>query len=470
MATTPQPIVWEFCREIGEVENTGMVVHYPDESCQSLYLNSGISTKVGEAPEGHWKENEPGAEEKIVNHKYSVLGLDHASVGILYGAAYLPSNKTLYLLRYCYQKDISTIVEDGTWSMQIDNPINQLSLTLSNINAKWFDNDISFFQPGSKITLGFSFGDSNVYKVGTAWLDEVSFDILSDTIPISARNTIGFLLKDQTFDDVQSFSGSAAKVTKDILKALGATKYRVESNSAEVEYKFAANTTGLNGLQAMSDDLSDIAPTGQHWGMEEMPDGTILIGHDEFRAKYLPKGHYTFHTGKELFKRKTSKRSDGAYTHVYVTGKDKDNNDLDPVYLEVEHWPFWNLGSHRTYHASLESTTQAKLEAYAEALARSIQYVGISEDFEGPIRPQLLVGDIAAAYTDDDPTPTSLGIITEIKHHFGKGGFWTGFTIDSGGDATESGSYVFTSAKSIHGDTRRKRITDIIKQLSAFKS
>ena len=470
MATTPQPIVWEFCREIGEVENTGMVVHYPDESCQSLFLNGGISTKVSEAPEGHWKENEPGAEQTVSGELYSILALDHAAPTILYGSAYHPTEKTLYLLRYCYLKDISAVVEDGTWSMQIDNPISQLSLTLANINAQWFDTDVTFFQPGSKITLGFSFGDSNSYRIGTAWLDEVSYDILSGTIPISARNTIGFLLKDQTFDTEQSFSGGVTQVVRDMLSVLGVTKYRVQASNETVEYQFSANTTGLSGLQTMGNDLSEGAPPGQQWGMEEMADGTIIIGYDAFRADYLPKGHYTFHSGKDLFKRKTAKRSDGAYTHVYVTGKDINDTDLEPVYLAVDHWPFWNLGSHRTYHASLENTTQAKLQAYAEALARSIQYVGISEDFEGPIRPQLLVGDIAAAYTDDDPTPTSLGIITEIKHHFGKGGFWTGFTIDSGGDATESGGYVFTSAKSIHGDTRRKRITDIIKQLSAFKS
>ena len=465
MATTPQPIVWEYYREIGDVDGTGTVLHYPDESCQSLYLKSGLRTMVSEAPEGHWKENEPGPEQVISNESYSMLDTDHAALGMVYGSAYHPQENTLYLLRYYYMKDISALVENGTWAMQIDNPISQLTMNVANINAEWFDTDVTFFQPGSKITLSFSFGDSKAYKIGTAWLDEVSYDALSGTVPISARNTIGFLLKDQTFDDEQDFAGAAMEIAKDILDIFGVTKYQVEGNETEVDYHFSPTTTGMSGLETMGSNLSEGAPPGQQWAMEEMADGTIIIGFDAFRARFLPKGHYIFHSGKELFKRKTSKRSDGAYTHVYVTGKDKNDNDLTPVSVEVDHWPFWNLGTHRTFHEELKDTTQTQLQAYAEALARTIQYVGISEAFEGPIRPHLLVGDIAAVYTDDDPVPTSLGIITEITHHFGKEGFYTAFTIDSGGDATESGDYVYTSAKSIHGDTRRKRITDIIKQL-----
>ena len=63
--------------------------------------------------------------------------------------------------------------------------------------------------------------------------------------------------------------------------------------------------------------------------------------------------------------------------------------------------------------------------------SESLQYVGKIESFTGPFRPQFILGDEAVIIDSDGST--SLGLITEITHRFGKEGFYTDFTVDSGG-------------------------------------
>ena len=87
----------------------------------------------------------------------------------------------------------------------------------------------------------------------------------------------------------------------------------------------------------------------------------------------------------------------------------------------------------------------------------------MQETFSGPLRPQLLVGDVASVYYGDDTESTGLGIITEVRHSFGKRGFSTEFTLDSGGSATDASGYIVTNNAALSGDTRRKRVLDFIR-------
>jgi hypothetical protein len=94
------------------------------------------------------------------------------------------------------------------------------------------------------------------------------------------------------------------------------------------------------------------------------------------------------------------------------------------------------------------------------------QYVGIGEDFTGPFRPQLLVGDVASVV--NGTVGTNLGIITEVKHSFSrKNGFTTDFSVDSGGVVTDGGNYkVYSRAAELHGFNRKQRIMDLVRYAS----
>jgi hypothetical protein len=65
--------------------------------------------------------------------------------------------------------------------------------------------------------------------------------------------------------------------------------------------------------------------------------------------------------------------------------------------------------------------------ACAQEVAKKIGAAGKLETFEAPFRPQLLPGDRASI----DPGG-ELGMITEVSHRFGKTGFTTSFSVDSG--------------------------------------
>lgn len=572
MATTPQPLVWDFYREVSSAGNTGSVIHYYDEEYQSLYLHSGLASKVSKAELGHWEQSTQGSEDILQTYSYNVSAFDHPANGTVYGTAIDPSDNTLYFLMYEYYKEISNFVSDGSWTMQVDNAINQLDLSVINADADWFTKNTTLFQPGGRIELGFSFGDSASYPIGIAWIDDVEYDILSDTVSVSGRNSIGFFLNDQTFDDRTEFSGSVSSVVEEVLKFFGLESYEIqttgiggtytvqagdtlssiaEAHETTVDAIVSANNltesgtttyvvksgdtlgsiatrfsttiaalvqrnnitnpdlilvgqvinidgsaaiietgqvllipntnlelepsdTGMDGIEKLAEQLSDDLSEDKHWAIEETPDGTIVAGYEAFRADYLPKGNYIFDGDHEVFKRSTTKCVDGAYTHVYVTGtspqtendeRTDEERKLNPIYLEVPTWSYWKLGNKRTYHDNLDNTTQETLQSYAQDLVKKLQYVGYSESFTGPIRPHLLVGDIASVQYSGESQATSLGIITEVTHHFGKKGFSTDFTLDSGGDSNSSGSYIYTNSKNIYGNTRKKRVTDFIRQL-----
>lgn len=102
------------------------------------------------------------------------------------------------------------------------------------------------------------------------------------------------------------------------------------------------------------------------------------------------------------------------------------------IYEDVASFSGWNLQSNKTLFVQVaEGTSTANAQAIATELAGRLESVGKVETFTGPFRPQLLVGDGATIM--DSEGNTELGLITEITHNFGKSGFTTNFTVDSGG-------------------------------------
>ncbi len=102
------------------------------------------------------------------------------------------------------------------------------------------------------------------------------------------------------------------------------------------------------------------------------------------------------------------------------------------TYKNVEFPPGWNMPRNKTLFVELANgTTQEEAEEIAEELASRLAEVGVTETFLSPIRPQLQPGD-AAEITQGASTKT-LGTVTDVEHRFGTGGFYTQFTVDSGG-------------------------------------
>jgi len=466
MAVTSAPLVWKFYRQVGSDVNAqvGGVVHYYDEWSQTIFLNGGMKTRTAEVPEGHWATSELSFPSDFINTEpYTNLRQDHPSNGVLYFSA--TDGTTLTFLRYIYGMDLSHITESWNWTSQNDNAIAQFSGTVQNLGPDVFSFDATLFQPGARIILSVMMGNSQPYPIGVAWLDECNYDIASETVDISGRNTIGYFLKDQTFDDNLVWEGISSDIVAAILDYAGVTKRSIETGSGTRPFTFEPTDTLLEGIEIMCSAYSSSA---LDWKMIELPDGTVCIGYQNWRSQFYPNTHYSFNEGKDVFKRKTNKLSDSSYVRIRATGKYKDENgndvQLTPVTVDVNNFPYWSLGVHRTKHLTApDGFTQAKLQTWAEGQAEKYQYIGIGEDFTGPFRPQLIVGDVAEVV--DGEVGTSLGLITEVRQVFSrKDGFKTEFSVDSGGVVTDGANYIVHSrAAEVSGFNRRQRVIDLVR-------
>lgn len=459
MATTPQPLVWDFYRAVEGAEGLGGVVHYYDEMSQSIWLSNGMNTSVAKIPEGHWGTADPGTPQNLSTPMYSSLELDHAYNGVLFGVATL-GNELVYL-RYVYSMDLSDLVSSGNLGYSNNNSAVQLKANLMNIKDVLFTADSTLFQPGARVTLKVLVGEEIPYDMCVTYLDSVDYNAKSSTVPISGRNNIGFKLMQSTFDETTSIKGLPHEVVDKIMELAGVTSYVVQEGTDSREHTFNPDQTLMSGLEQLCDFYSG-------WKVLEMPDGMVVIGYPSFVNVYQGNGYYVFDEGS-VFKRKTKRSSDASYTKVRVTGQDIDGKDLNPVTVPVNTYKQWNLPANKTYHETApKGFTQEELQQYAETLAESLQYVGIGEDFSCSIQPHLVIGDVAAVDNGDN-TMTTLGVVTSIKHTFGKSGFTTEFSTDSGGILMEplaASNTVTTFTKPLSGYTRKQTLKDLIQVAS----
>jgi len=465
MATTPAPLVWEFNRQIGSdaAVHVGGTAHYYDETAQSLFINGGLKTRLSTPTDGHWRDAALSDPSQFVDTvAYTRAGMDHPCNGTVYFAAIVGG--VLRFMRYQYAADLSNITDSVTYTAQIDNPVTQISANIKNVDNDWIDAEASLFEPGARLQLGAAYGEGDVYPIGAAYVDECDHDPQSATVPISGRNAIGFYLKDSTFGDCAGDkTGTYDELVKRFLAYAGVSKYNVQTGNGDVTFTLKPTDTVLAAIDYMHDTVYYNAALPM--AVAEAPDGTVISGYQSFVDQYLPPSYFTFVLGREAFKRKTAKRADAAYVAVYVTGKGA-SGDLTPVQLAVPHYTYWALPGKKIKHITAPENinTQALLQWYAEQQVKALQYVGIGEDFTGPLRPQMLVGDVAEI--TEDGQAVTLGIITEVKHTLSVQGWTTQFTVDSGGDISVVEGGVRTTASGQYGYNRRQRMVDVIRKVA----
>lgn len=455
MAATTQPLVWSFFRQVSGAEDLGAVVEYSTEETQSLYLADGLKTRTAQISEGHWSDATPGAEITVSADDFTAAGWDHPDPTQLYASAILGGE--LLFLRYHSSMDITDFVRSGSCKLRDDSQIKQVSLRIANLGADIFDAPYSLFEPGAKITVAWTMGDSDPYDIAAAYLDEFDFDRLAAEASMSGRSVTA-RLNDQTFGNDTEFEGYGNEVVAWILGLAGIDKYHIGPSDFSQEWTFAPDQTLLKGLQ----DVFDFFPG---WSMIELPDGTICVAYPHQLAEWQQNSVYQFNGGSEVIKRKTKKQLDAAFTAVRVTGKAADGTELTPVSVSVNNFAGWNLGAHKIRHVkAADGLTQAELQALAEQLAAELQHIGVSETFDAPPRPWLLPGDIASI-SYGGGVSTDLGLVTSISHTFGFSGFFTQFTVDSGGVATaqtRAGTDYATRTAAVNGYNRSQSLADLV--------
>ena len=361
-------------------------------------------------------------------------GLSNLELKSLSGFGIVGCFRTPYaqkLLIHEYMFEMDRYLDSGSIKCSMDTPITSFTLSLENPineNPEYEGNvaiseESSLLSPGSKVVFEFIIGDSEPYPMGTFYVDRSNFQLLGESISVDGRNIIGKALGDQSFDEDNSYTYQFVHQTiRDILyKANVSTdEMLVQNTSLSAGYMFDPNMSFLNGIMEVLKALDN-------WQLKELVDGTVVIGAATF-AGFATNSSYVFERDKDIFSRSIVRDDQEAYRRVCVHNRDFSIK----VYQDVQTYTGWNLQANKTLYINVpEGTSLVDAESYATQIADSLQYVGKIESFTGPFRPQLVLGDEAKIVNSEGST--SLGLITEITHRFGKEGFYTDFTVDSGG-------------------------------------
>ena len=458
---------WGIWTEVCEADGTGFIVEFYDGNREAFFNHDSFKYSLANALWVYGEEND------LHSYSYAVVQGDHTNKGTVYLANLMhgTSNDIIYCIKYTYMRDVSGYVKNATHVLQADNPITQINVIMKNIKDSLYTSDATLFAPSSMMLLGISYGDSEIINMATGYIDEVNFKHGEDTVSISGRNKTGVLLADQTFDEDFAYNDTPTNVIKDIMKRFDITDYAVDPNGdlqngqiVNVALAVESSDSGLKVLQSINDMLSNGVTVGQQWKFEENYDGKIVIGYDDFRSQYIPKGNYVFDGRSDVFAENVDRCTDGVYTQVRCTGTTPGGKYLSYTY-SVKNFRFWRVGKHRTYHAKrIDGITKSALKTYAKALAKQLKYAGRIITYKMNLKPQLQIGDVAKVTYDIDEgdVPEQLGFITEINHNLGVDGYFTEFIITSGGDINEipNTSKVYSADKAVNGTNRKKRLTD----------
>jgi len=256
-----------------------------------------------------------------------------------------------------------------------------------------------------------------------------------ETITVDCRNISGKLLKDQTFDENNTYLPLPfSDVLEAYLTDAGITDYDVQPSVGEDPwspgFEFPPDMDKLTAFFGMIQN-------SVNWIARETLDGQIIAGST---VTYQPiidlNSKYTFNRGSDLFSRGVTRDDNDVYSRVCYQSKQSATESTPETtiraYASVLHAFEWSYAQNKTlYITAPDDTVLAELQDLADALASRMAYSGIIEQFSGPFRPHIIPGDEAEIVADDGTH--LLGLITTVSHSFGAGGFSTSFTVDSAG-------------------------------------
>lgn len=300
----------------------------------------------------------------------------------------------------------------------------QLTYTGWDFKNTWFfngDESSPDHTPSSKIKISFSAGNSAPFELGEYYVDRTNYTVGDENVRVEARNVIGKYLKDQTFDERNKYMPQALKsLFEQVLTGAGITKFHVAENAQSVGIEFAPNDAILDGI----DELLKFTPG---WQIREESEGLVVVA-PRIDPAFTQPSTYTFYRNRDIFSRSVTKDDGQTYGRVCVHDPDMQTRVYRPVSSNLG----WLPPAQKTYYVQVPAgTTSVDAAKYATELASQLSNSGEVETFVGPFRPQLMPGDGAEIMDDDGPR--KLGTITTVKHSFGKRGFITEFTVDSGG-------------------------------------
>lgn len=430
---------FEYTQDIGTGSYSDLI-HLWDNEANNLYIKDGrMRSQYAYTPNGEWEDRIfEGDVDVSVHDNIESFRIDNMGGWGAIGAykqndnPVFPDDDKHYLLIYEYQHDMSEYLSSGSIKHSANTPISTFSLSLKNPVDLRTENDEniaisenkSLLSPGAKVIFKFKMGtDIEEIELGTFYIDRSQFSLLSSTVSADGRNLLGKALRDQSLNEnnIIPFQALSTTIREMLLNAnIPNNKIVVEETAEERRFDFTPNKEVLGALEEVMKAMID-------WKIEEDHEGRIGVGNPDY-SFFPTRSVYTFYRDKDIFSRQITRDDQEAYKKVCVH-----TNDWSIArYKDVEAYSGWNLQDNKTLFVSIaDGTSLLDAQAIATELAGRLENVGKIESFNSPFRPQLLVGDEARIIADDGAT--NLGLITEITHSFGESGFYTNFTVDSGG-------------------------------------
>jgi len=315
------------------------------------------------------------------------------------------------------RQDLSKYLIDGSLEFSLDDQVVSTSMSFENPSYILSHEESTILSPGTSLRLFFRAGDSEYYLLGRYYVDKNDMSVGDGTTSVDCRNTIGKLLKDQTFNADNVYTLRNLKLlAEDILLKSSAPSYWVGETILNRGMEFPPDMSLLDGFV-------ELIQTTLSWKLQEDLTGMICFG-DKNDVHFGVAGTYEFYRNQDIWSRGVSRDDQDVYAKLCV----HDDTYSIAEYRDIEFQ--FILGAKKTMHVSVaRETLLADAQTYADDLAVLMAGMGVIETFSGPFRPHLRTGDNAKII---GPTTRLLGMITSVRHQFGKSGFSTEFTVDSG--------------------------------------
>ena len=128
---------------------------------------------------------------------------------------------------------------DGSIQYGVGSEVSQMSCSLLNIKGALLNRYRAFVTPGTKMELHFSLGGSGEITLGIFYIDRSSVSYPDEKVSVSARNAIGKLLKEQTFNEDNTFAQNTLQMNlREILRLAEVEDFFVGENAKLWKLRF----------------------------------------------------------------------------------------------------------------------------------------------------------------------------------------------------------------------------------------
>jgi hypothetical protein len=415
-------LTFEYVRDLG-AGGSPQVIHRLDNALEILYITQAGAIQAMETfpPYGVYETLEFTQKGRVSTdraiHNPSLKKMAHYG-----GFGFWSADNDHKFVMYMLPTDISHTLENGNVSYAKDSAVSQLSLKLMNIEQALINRHRSIISPGSMLEVYARWGMTDELQIGRFYIDRVSMGYPDQRISITARNSIGKLMKEQTFNQNTSFEEPTLRDNFVAVLALaGVENFFVADPQKDWKLTFDRELSLLDGI-------SQVVGLLPKWQIYENTDGTVGIG-PMTDNRFEQPGTYVFERDKTCWSYSIDYDDSQTVSKLCIHC----NNPVQDIWRDLPPPLWWLVPPEKTLFLEVpDGTCAPEMNSILDELETAIFIAGRIESFAGIFTPHLLIGDTVLLVESDESTRV-IGTVTSVRHVFGRDGFYTEFTVDSGG-------------------------------------